>query len=52
MHISSKYYIIYYYSPTCFGRFCDHHNGVTEQYKQYTNNRKNVQLKTPDVTIS
>jgi len=37
MNISTKYYITYY-SPTCFGCFCDHRQGVTQEYKQYTNN--------------
>jgi len=31
---------------------CDHHQGVTRHYKQYTNNCKNVQLKPLDVTVN
>lgn len=27
-----------YYSGTCFRRFCDHHQGVIQENKQYTNN--------------
>ena len=38
MHIDKICFTIYYYSPTCFGRFCDHHQGVTQEYIQYTNN--------------
>jgi len=35
MHISNICVIIIY-SPTCFGRFCGHHN-VIQEYKPYTN---------------
>jgi len=35
MHID-KIFIIYYYLPTCFGRFCDHHQDVIQEYEQYT----------------
>jgi len=35
MHID-KICIIYYYLPTCFGRFCDHHQDVIQKYEQYT----------------
>jgi len=27
------HFITYYYSPTCFGRFCYQHQGVTQEYK-------------------
>jgi len=38
MHINKTCFIIYYYSPTCCGHFCDHHQGVRHEYKQYTSN--------------
>jgi len=28
-------FIIYYYSPTCFGPFCDHQQEVLQEYKRY-----------------
>ena len=31
-----RFIIIYYYSPTCFGHFCNHNQGVTQEYQQYT----------------
>jgi len=37
---SRKYiFVVYYYWATCFGRFCDHHYGVTREYKTRANNR-------------
>jgi len=30
-------FITCYYSPTCFGGFCGHYQGVMEDYEQYTN---------------
>ena len=45
MHISTKCYIIYY-SRTCFGRFTDHRQGVTQEYKQYINNFTECIIKT------
>jgi len=27
------YKIIYYYTPTCFDRFCDLHQDVIQEYK-------------------
>jgi len=35
MHISKLCYIIYDYSQTCFGRFCDHLQGVTQDRTMY-----------------
>jgi len=35
MHQDKICFIIYYDSPTCFGHFCNHHQGVTGEYKQY-----------------
>ena len=52
MHTDRLCFIIYYYSSTCFGRFCDHHQGVTQKYKKYTTIAQNVQLKSPDVTVN
>jgi len=45
MHIKTKCYIIYY-SQTCFGRFCDHRQGVTQEDKQCTNNFTECIIKT------
>ena len=36
MHTDKIYFIIYYYSPIYFGRFWDHIQGVTQEYKQCT----------------
>ena len=33
MHTDKICFIIYYYSSTCFGRFCEHYQGVTQEYK-------------------
>jgi len=52
MHTDKICFTIYYYSSTCFGRFCDHHQGVTQKYKKYTTIAQNVQLKSPDVTVN
>jgi len=30
-------FIVYHYSLTRFGRFCHHHKGVIQEYKQYKN---------------
>ena len=38
MCIDKICYIIYYYSQTCFGRYCNQHQCVTQEYKKYTNN--------------
>jgi len=35
IHVDVICFIIYYYSPTCFGPFCDHQQGVLQEYKQY-----------------
>jgi hypothetical protein len=35
VHIN-KICLIIYYSPICLGRFCDHHQGVIQEYEQYT----------------
>jgi len=34
MHIDKICFTIYYYLPTFFGRFCDHHQGVIQELKQ------------------
>jgi hypothetical protein len=36
MHNDEIYFIIYYYSSTCFGPFYYHQQRVTQLYKQYT----------------
>jgi len=36
-HIDKICFIINYYLPTRVGRFCDHNQGVTQEYKQYIN---------------
>jgi len=35
MHISKMWFIIYYYSHTCFGRLCDHLQGDTKDHTMY-----------------
>jgi len=37
MHVDKLCFIVYYYLPTCFSRFCSHHQGVVQEYKQCTN---------------
>jgi len=51
MHTDKICFVIYYYTATCFGRFCDHYQGVTQEYKKYTTVGQNVKLKSPDVTV-
>jgi len=36
MHIDDIGFNIHYYLPARFGRFCDRHQGVTQDYKQNT----------------
>jgi len=36
-HINKICFIIYSHSPTRFDRFCDHHQGVVQKYKQNKN---------------
>jgi hypothetical protein len=33
------YYYYYYYLPTCFGRFCDQHQGVMQEYRMKVGSR-------------
>ena len=35
MHTSKMRFIIYYYSQTCFGSFCDHLQVVTQDHTMY-----------------
>ena len=37
MRMNKVYFILYYYSPTRFGRCSDHHQGVAQKHKEYTN---------------
>ena len=46
IHVDKICFIIYCYSPTCFGRFCDHHQGVIQEYRQYKNNCTKSIIKT------
>jgi hypothetical protein len=34
MHINNICVIIYYSPPSCFSRFCDHHQSIIQEYKQ------------------
>ena len=34
MRIDNIDFIIHYYLSTCFGFFCDPHQGVTQEYKK------------------
>jgi hypothetical protein len=34
MHINNICVIIYYSSPSCFSRICDHHQSIIQEYKQ------------------
>jgi len=36
MHTDKIYFITYYYSPTCFVRSSDHHQGVIREWKKNT----------------
>jgi hypothetical protein len=51
-HTDKIYFIIYYYSSKYFGRFCDHYQDVTQEYKKYTTIAHHVQLKSPDVPVN
>jgi len=51
MHINKIYIIIHYYSLTRFGCFCDHHQGGTQQNKQYTHKCTKCLTKPPSVTV-
>ena len=33
---------MHYYLPARFGRFCDHHQGVIQKYKQHTTITQNA----------
>ena len=33
MHTNKMWFIIHYYSSTCFSHFCYHHQGVIQEYK-------------------
>jgi hypothetical protein len=35
-NVDTLRFVIYPYSPTCFGRFCGHNRGVIQKYKQHT----------------
>jgi hypothetical protein len=37
LHVNKTCFNLYYYWLTSFGHFCDHHHGVTQEYKQYAN---------------
>jgi len=37
MQTDNIYFTTCYYSPTCFGGFCGHYQGVMEDYEQYIN---------------
>lgn len=37
MNLNKMYFTIYYCSPTCFSCFCDLHQDVVQEYKQYAN---------------
>ena len=51
MHTNKMCFIIYFYSPTCFGRFCDHHQCGMKEYNTYIV-AQNVQLKLLDVIVN
>jgi hypothetical protein len=43
---------IFYHIPTCSGHFCDQHQGVIQEYKQYTNNCTKCITKTLNDTVN